>query len=382
MSLRDDLRTARVVRERDEARALAEDARAQNAKLSVECDVLKAKLAESERERDAARELINRDRTGLANALAGVLKLVQGCSWIGNGEWGSYDYTQQTEATLRSEWSAFEDQSVALIRRALRESGYRADHAFHPSQPDRTEELDALRARLAKTEAVVEALPRCGHRFGCARRSTRSDCYTAFCDEHGGNWPLLPWHVAIRALDDSPVGVAATAEGGTTRRCDAACRASEREYKLLADQLHNSEQDNIRLGNERDAALRCLDREREAWDREQMVLTARIESVAHDHAKAVAERDEALEKVRWFVEKAADEKLDGYRELGMRAANAENERDVFQAALREVIRERDELKALLAAVARVARGVPGEESSLHEGALSVLGPLAPVRGSK
>ena len=39
------------------------------------------------------------------------------------------------------------------------------------------------------------------------------------------------------------------------------------------------------------------------------------------------ERDEARGGYRWMIEHAADQKLDGYRELGARAAAAENERD-------------------------------------------------------
>jgi len=40
-----------------------------------------------------------------------------------------------------------------------------------------------------------------------------------------------------------------------------------------------------------------------------------------------AERDEAQANYRFMVERAADQRLDGYRELGARAAAAENERD-------------------------------------------------------
>ena len=48
-------------------------------------------------------------------------------------------------------------------------------------------------------------------------------------------------------------------------------------------------------------------------------------------ALAAASKDQALETMkkatRFMVEKAADEKLDGYRELGQRAARAENALD-------------------------------------------------------
>ncbi len=45
----------------------------------------------------------------------------------------------------------------------------------------------------------------------------------------------------------------------------------------------------------------------------------------------VEERDEARGKYQWMVEHAADQKLDGYRELGARAAKAEEERDAARA---------------------------------------------------
>ncbi len=43
--------------------------------------------------------------------------------------------------------------------------------------------------------------------------------------------------------------------------------------------------------------------------------------------------DEARRNYQFMVERAADEKLDGYRELGDRAARAENERDQLKALL-------------------------------------------------
>ena len=50
----------------------------------------------------------------------------------------------------------------------------------------------------------------------------------------------------------------------------------------------------------------------ETWERVRLVLS---------------QRDEAQANYRFMVERAADQKLDGYRELGARAAAAENERD-------------------------------------------------------
>ena len=60
-----------------------------------------------------------------------------------------------------------------------------------------------------------------------------------------------------------------------------------------------------------------------AWS---SLLSQRDAAIAR--AEAVEkERDEALANYRFMVERAADQKLDGYRDLGARAAAAENERD-------------------------------------------------------
>lgn len=48
------------------------------------------------------------------------------------------------------------------------------------------------------------------------------------------------------------------------------------------------------------------------------------------------ERNRLRSDIRVMIEKAADKKLDGYRELGQRAANAENEADRLRAAMRQL----------------------------------------------
>lgn len=58
-------------------------------------------------------------------------------------------------------------------------------------------------------------------------------------------------------------------------------------------------------------------------------------SDAVDRARiAEKERDEALAKYRFMVDRAANEKLDGYRELGEKAAHAERERDAWHQVAR------------------------------------------------
>ena len=53
--------------------------------------------------------------------------------------------------------------------------------------------------------------------------------------------------------------------------------------------------------------------------------------------------DEARKNYQFMVDRAADEKLDGYRELGLRAATAENERD---AAVLRVARLTEALRGI------------------------------------
>lgn len=59
--------------------------------------------------------------------------------------------------------------------------------------------------------------------------------------------------------------------------------------------------------------------------------------------RVIEQRDEAASKYLFMVERAADQKLDGYRELGARAAAAENERDVAQAFHNVAVAERNAL---------------------------------------
>ncbi len=131
---------------------------------------------------------------------------------------------------------------------ALNECG-----AGFTGQPEATRIRD-LRARLARHEAVVEALPRCEHRFGCAARSTRSDGYTTFCDEHGGDWPLLPWHAAIRALEspeETSGGSGAAHDGGRLMPGPTVATADPPKPAGGCDHKHR------RCENDHDACVDC-----------------------------------------------------------------------------------------------------------------------------
>lgn len=53
---------------------------------------------------------------------------------------------------------------------------------------------------------------------------------------------------------------------------------------------------------------------------------------AEEVAKLTRERDKARADYQFMVDRAINEKLDGYRELGARAAAAENDRDAWKRA--------------------------------------------------
>lgn len=58
-----------------------------------------------------------------------------------------------------------------------------------------------------------------------------------------------------------------------------------------------------------------------------------IEALRSDVERLTRERDEARDNYRFMVERAADQKLDGYRELAQRLSDAVQERDEARAAL-------------------------------------------------
>ena len=76
------------------------------------------------------KHLIDRDRTGLADALNAVRRVARGYYWIALGEWGSYKWHERTGKTLREEVKRCLDEIDTIVTDALRESGRRADAAF------------------------------------------------------------------------------------------------------------------------------------------------------------------------------------------------------------------------------------------------------------
>ena len=77
------------------------------------------------------KQLINRDKTGLANALNAVRQVLRGYSWIPAGEWGSYEWHERTEKAFRDEIGRCFDEAEKIAVDALRASGDLANEAFH-----------------------------------------------------------------------------------------------------------------------------------------------------------------------------------------------------------------------------------------------------------
>lgn len=92
--------------------------------------------------------------------------------------------------------------------------------------------------------------------------------------------------------------------------------------------------------------------ERHGWESPVWVPSRLVRSLdalldSHTYQERRAEQAEA--NYRFMVERVADERLDGYRELGARAAKAENERDELR---REVTRLRARVRVVAKDVER------------------------------
>ncbi len=81
------------------------------------------------------RNLLDRDRTGLARALALVRGEVCSHGWLAErGNWGCYEWNERAEIAFRTEVAAAFDVIDRLAEEALRESGKRASQAYHPEE--------------------------------------------------------------------------------------------------------------------------------------------------------------------------------------------------------------------------------------------------------
>jgi hypothetical protein len=112
-----------------------------------------------------------------------------------------------------------------------------------------------------------------------------------------------------------------------TAERDEALADNSRAWTMAHEAL--AERDAARVAGE--DAVRCAaDMSTTAHEYERRLRVCQDEA-ASMKAILTAERDEARANYRFMVERAADQKLDGYRELGARAAAAEQERDEARA---------------------------------------------------
>lgn len=88
------------------------------------------------------RDVISKDQSGLAEALAKIRTLAKGYDWIPAGEWGSYDYTRHTVETLQKECGYLLAEVEKISYDGLRDSGNRVtahvracEEAINPATP-------------------------------------------------------------------------------------------------------------------------------------------------------------------------------------------------------------------------------------------------------
>jgi len=81
-------------------------------------------------------------------------------------------------------------------------------------------------------------------------------------------------------------------------------------------------------------AVKSTDHIGPSWCSGRPTASTEANTLRVEVERLTRERDEARANYAFMVKRAADQRLDGYRELGARAAAAENERDEARAALK------------------------------------------------
>lgn len=89
-------------------------------------------VADLKQELRILRNALEVDRTGLGRALSNIRMFLQGCSWMADGEWGSYDNEERTIGTLRAELREVFKTIDSMAEEALRESGDLAQLTLFP----------------------------------------------------------------------------------------------------------------------------------------------------------------------------------------------------------------------------------------------------------
>ena len=197
--------------------------------------------------------------------------------------------------------------------------------------------IEQLREKLEKAHAASEYQTRRIEHYRtqldfCERRAEKAERFIATADSE---WKARA-EKAEREFADRLDHLTAAVKRGD----DLQARATELEKRLAASRaIVEDLKSTIRREEVRgDTAIRERDEARAERDERK----ARHDTLADVSRKCIAtaerERDEARANYAFMVKRAADQKLDGYRELGARAAAAEERADRAE-------RERDEARA-------------------------------------
>ena len=121
-----------------------------------------------------------------------------------------------------------------------------------------------------------------------------------------------------------------------------------------------------------EVAHRYADAGEEMPPDETDALLAIIDRIAAQLDLVTAERDAAQYNYRFMVEHAADEKLDGYRELGARAAAAEQERDIARGKFDRLKGWREMVEPELERLRAIDRAVEAGELRWTEAGIAAI----------
>jgi len=126
------------------------------------------------------RDVISKDQSGLAEALAKIRTLAKGYDWIPDGEWGSYDYTQRTVETLQKECGYLLAEIEKIAYEGLRDSGNRV--IAHVQSCEESLISNQLAQKAHEPESFICANNKCLI-LGCIHRGVHQ--HNEQCDRYG-----------------------------------------------------------------------------------------------------------------------------------------------------------------------------------------------------
>ena len=100
------------------------------------------------------KDVLHRDRSGLADGIDRIRKLVKGWWWVPLGEWACYDYTERTAETMRTEFSNCLRQIEDVALSTMKASGNLAHAECCGRRPPTPEPAD----RAAKCPVCPKCL--------------------------------------------------------------------------------------------------------------------------------------------------------------------------------------------------------------------------------